>query len=164
MKALQKELLAMEKAQTGQMFRKCTKIASEPLNRRQPRFSGICWRARMIISAKRQDQHTASIRESGRCRPEFCDEPVDQTSRDPKLVAHRNRKCLSHFRSIGEGTHHRSRASASAQSSSEADCHWEVTSATFAWPQADFFGSDSIAERRRARISASLKSDESNPA
>jgi hypothetical protein len=29
-------------------------------------------------------------------------------------AAHRNRKCLSHFRSIGEGTHHRSRASARA--------------------------------------------------
>jgi len=77
----------------------------------------------MIISAKRQYQDTASIREPGRYRPEFCDEPVDQTSRDPKLVAHRNHKCLSHFRSIGEGTHHRSRASASAQSSSEADRH-----------------------------------------
>jgi hypothetical protein len=38
-------------------------------------------------------------------RPDFCDEPVDKTSRDPKLVAHRNHKYLSHFRSIGEGTH-----------------------------------------------------------
>jgi hypothetical protein len=57
------------------------------------------------------------------CRPEFCGEPLDQTSRDPKLVAHRNHKCFSHFRSIGERAHHRSRASASAQSSSEADCH-----------------------------------------
>jgi hypothetical protein len=55
----------------------------------------------------------------------ICDEPVDQISRDPKLVAHRNHKCIRHFRSIGEGAHHRSRASASAQSSSEADCHWE---------------------------------------
>jgi len=31
MKALQKELMAMEQAQTGQMSRKCTKIASEPI-------------------------------------------------------------------------------------------------------------------------------------
>ncbi len=58
----------------------------------------------MIISKKGQYQDTASIREPGRCRPEFCDEPVDQTSRDPKLVARRNHKFLSHFRLIGEGT------------------------------------------------------------
>jgi Single-strand binding protein family len=45
-------------------------------------------------SAKRKYQHTASIRESGRCRPDLCEEPVDQTSRDPKLVSHRNHKCL----------------------------------------------------------------------
>ena len=32
----------------------------------------------MIISKKRQYQDTASIREPGRCRPEFCDEPVDR--------------------------------------------------------------------------------------
>jgi hypothetical protein len=57
----------------------------------------------MIISKKRQYQDTASIRESGRCRPRFCDEPVDQTSRDPKLVARRNHKFLSHFRLIGQG-------------------------------------------------------------
>ena len=54
----------------------------------------------MIISKKRQYQDTASIREPGRCRPEFCDEPVDQTSRDPKLVARRNHKFFSHFRLI----------------------------------------------------------------
>jgi hypothetical protein len=30
----------------------------------------------MIISKKRQYQDTASIREPGPCRPEFCDEPV----------------------------------------------------------------------------------------
>jgi hypothetical protein len=95
------------------------------LNRRQPRFSGICWagdddyRCKAPVSAHRFYSRT------GRCRPEFCDEPVEQTSRDPKLVVHRNRKCLSHFRSINEGTYHRSRAGASAQSSSEADCHWE---------------------------------------
>jgi len=53
----------------------------------------------MIISKKRQYQDTASIREPGRCRPEFCDEPVDQTSRDPKLGARRNHKFLSHSRS-----------------------------------------------------------------
>jgi hypothetical protein len=80
----------------------------------------------MIISKKRQYQDTASIREPGRCRPEFCDEPVDQTSRDPKLVARRNHKFLSHFRLIGQGRITASRASASAQSSSEADCHWET--------------------------------------
>src|SRR5271165_5264412 len=76
----------------------------------------------MIISTKRQYQDTASIREPGRCRPEFCDEPVDQTSRDPKLVARRNHKFLSHFRLIGRSVKGRitaSRASASAQSSSE---------------------------------------------
>ena len=56
---------------------------------------------------KRQYQDTASIREPGRCRPEFCDEPVDQTSRDPKLVARRNHKFLSHFRLIGQETNHR---------------------------------------------------------
>jgi hypothetical protein len=95
------------------------------LNRRQPRFSGFCWardddyRCRAPVSAHRFYSRT------GRCRPEFCNESVEQTSRDPKLVVHRNRKCLSHFRSINEGTHHRSRASASAQSSWEADCHWE---------------------------------------
>ena len=61
----------------------------------------------MIISKKRQYQDTASIREPGRCRPEFCDEPVDQTSRDPKLVARRNHKFFSHFRLIGQGTNHR---------------------------------------------------------
>ena len=75
----------------------------------------------MIISTKRQYQDTASIREPGRCRPEFCDEPVDQTSRDPKLFARRNQKFLSHFRLIGrsvEGRITASRASASAQSSS----------------------------------------------
>ena len=57
----------------------------------------------MTISTKRQYQDTASIREPGRCRPEFCDQPVDQTSRDPKLVARRNHKFLSHFRLIGQG-------------------------------------------------------------
>src|SRR5208282_3353427 len=57
----------------------------------------------MIISKKRQYQDTASIREPGRCLPEFCDDPVDQTSRDPKLVARRNHKFLSHFRLIGQG-------------------------------------------------------------
>jgi len=61
----------------------------------------------MIISKKRQYQDTASIREPGRCRPEFCDEPVDQTSRDPKLGARRNHKFLSHFRLIGQETNHR---------------------------------------------------------
>ena len=78
----------------------------------------------MIISTKRQYQDTASIREPGRCRPEFCDEPVDQTSRDPKLGARRNHKFLSHFRLIGRSV--KGRITASAQSSSEADCHWEV--------------------------------------
>src|ERR1700730_3537165 len=58
----------------------------------------------MIISNKRQYQDTASIREPGRCRPEFCDQPVDQTSRDPKLGARRNHKFLSHFRLIGQET------------------------------------------------------------
>ena len=58
----------------------------------------------MIISKKRQYQDTASIREPGRCRPEFCDEPVDQTSTDPKLGARRNHKFLSHFRLIGHET------------------------------------------------------------
>jgi len=99
-------------------------VESLYLNRRQPRFSRICWRSRMIISAKRQYQDTASIRDpvtavrnfAASCRPDL---------RDPKLVAHHNRRCLSYFRSIDEGTRHRSRASASAQSSSEADCHWE---------------------------------------
>ena len=57
----------------------------------------------MIISKKRQYQDTASIREPGRCRPEFFDEPVDQTSRYPKLVARRKHKFLSHFRLIGQG-------------------------------------------------------------
>src|ERR1700751_219006 len=81
----------------------------------------------MIISKKRQYQDTASIREPGRCRPDFCDEPVDHTSRDPKLGARRNLKFLSHFRLIGqENEITASRASASAQSSSEADCHWET--------------------------------------
>ena len=83
----------------------------------------------MIISKKRQYQDTASIREPGRCRPEFCDEPVDQTSRDPKLFARRNQKFLSHFRLIGRSVKGRitaSRAGASAQSLSEADCHWET--------------------------------------
>jgi hypothetical protein len=61
----------------------------------------------MIISKKRQYQNTASIREPGRCRPKFCDEPVDQTSRDPKLGARRNHKFLSHFRLIGQETNHR---------------------------------------------------------
>jgi hypothetical protein len=61
----------------------------------------------MIISKKRQYQDTASIRESGRCRPEFCDEPTTKTSRDPKLVARRNHEFLSHFWLIGQGTNHR---------------------------------------------------------
>ena len=59
------------------------------------------------MSKKRQYQGTASIREPGRCRPEFCDELVGQTSRDPKLGARRNHKFLSHFRLIGQGTNHR---------------------------------------------------------
>src|SRR5271166_4868976 len=61
----------------------------------------------MIISKKRQYQDSASIREPGRCRSEFCDEPVDQTSRDPNLVARRNHKFGSRFRLIGQGTNHR---------------------------------------------------------
>jgi hypothetical protein len=40
-------------------------------------------------------QDSASIHEPGRYRPEFCDEPVEQTSRDPKLVARRNPRKLS---------------------------------------------------------------------
>ena len=50
---------------------------------------------------QRQYQDAASIRETDRCRPEFFDEQVDQTSRDPKLVARRNHKFFSHFRLIG---------------------------------------------------------------
>jgi hypothetical protein len=41
----------------------------------------------MIISAKRQYQHNRFYSRTGRCHPEFCDEPVDQTSRDPKLAS-----------------------------------------------------------------------------
>jgi hypothetical protein len=75
----------------------------------------------MIIRTKRKYQDTASIREPGRCHPGFCDEPIDQISRDPKLVARRNQKFFSHFRFIGRSVKARitaSRASASAQSSS----------------------------------------------
>src|SRR5271166_7089016 len=97
----------MAQARSCHRSRKCTKVASEPLNRRQPDSLEFTWRARMIISKKRQYQDTASTREPGRCRPEFCDEPVDQTSTDPKLVARRNHKFLSHFRLIGQGTNHR---------------------------------------------------------
>jgi hypothetical protein len=53
------------------------------------------------------------------CRPDF---ERSQARRSP---AHHNRKCLSYFRSIDEGTRHRSRASASVQSSSEADLSLE---------------------------------------
>jgi hypothetical protein len=39
---------------------------------------------------------------TGRCRQEFSDEQVDQSSRDSKLGARRNHKFLSHFRFIGQ--------------------------------------------------------------
>jgi hypothetical protein len=47
----------------------------------------------------RPNQDAASIREPAAARPEFFDEQVDQTSRDPKLIARRN-KFFSHFRLI----------------------------------------------------------------
>ena len=103
------------------------------LNRRQHRFSGIQqareddYQYKAPVSGHR---FHSSIREPGRCRLEFCDEPVDQTSRDPKLVARRNHKFFSHFRLIGRSAKGRitaSRASGRAQCSSEADCHWELT-------------------------------------
>jgi len=81
---------------------------------------------------KRQYQDTASIREPGRRRPEFCDEPVDQTSRDPKLVARRNHKFFSHFRLIWiwrsvKGDESPPHALARVPNPRrEADCHWET--------------------------------------
>src|SRR5271166_1754251 len=75
----------------------------------------------MIIRQSAGIKDTASIREPARCRPEFCDEPVGQTSRDPKLVVRCNHKFFNHFRLIVRSVKGRitaSRASASAQSSS----------------------------------------------
>ena len=61
----------------------------------------------MIISTKRQYQDTASIRGLGRCRPEFCDEPVDQTSRDAQLGARSSPKSRRDLGLVGQGTNHR---------------------------------------------------------
>jgi hypothetical protein len=58
-----------------------------------------------VQNAKYQD--AASIREPDRCRQEFSDEQVDQSSRNNKLVVTSNSSVTSDDWAIGQGTNHR---------------------------------------------------------
>jgi hypothetical protein len=114
-----------------------TNCTSEPLNRRLRPFTALnswtgglsigsnswkhcisivdnpdslefSWRARTDCQSKAPvSGHRFYSRTQPLPSENFCDEPVDHTSRDPKLGARRNHKFLSHFRLFSQGANHR---------------------------------------------------------